>query len=245
LPLSEKAKQEDTGLQISESAEQAGTAARTLRPEPIAFSQALRERTRAVHESSEGAVFMQDLMAGRGSRDDYIRLLAQYWFIYDALEEAGAVLADDPVVAPFVAGELTRLPAIEADLAFLIGDDWRDRIEALPSASRYAARIRQVGATWPEGFVAHHYTRYLGDLSGGQIVRTLLQRHYDLEAEALAFYRFDRIDKPKVFKDHYREALDAIDWTDDQRDRVIAEAAVAFEFNARLFDDLEATKAAA
>ncbi|MEY9850879.1 heme oxygenase [Leifsonia sp. EB41] len=57
-------------------------------PEPIPFSQALRERTRVVHEKSEGAVFMQDLMAGRGSRDDYVRLLAQHWFVYDALEEA-------------------------------------------------------------------------------------------------------------------------------------------------------------
>ena len=40
--------------------------------EPIPFSQALRERTRGVHQESEGAVFMQDLMAGQGSRDDYI-----------------------------------------------------------------------------------------------------------------------------------------------------------------------------
>ena len=212
-------------------------------PEPIPFSQALRERTRTVHEKSEGAVFMQDLMAGRGNRDDYSRLLAQHWFVYDALEEAGALLADDPVVAPFVAPELVRLPAIEADLAFLIGDDWRDRIEALPSTSDYAARIREVGRTWPEGFVAHHYTRYLGDLSGGQIVRTLLQRHYDLEPEAVAFYRFDRIEKPKVFKDRYRERLDALSWTEDQRERVIAETALAFEFNARLFDDLAAAKA--
>ena len=36
-----------------------------------------------------------------------------------------------------------------------------------------------------------------------------------------------------------------MDWDDEERDRVIAEVALAFRFNTELFDDLAAAKAAA
>jgi heme oxygenase len=213
--------------------------------ELIPFSQALRERTRGVHQESEGAIFMQDLMSGNGSRDDYIALLSQHYFIYEALEEAADRLSGDPVASLFITPALTRLPAIEADLEFLIGDDWRDRIAPLDSTVRYTARIRDVGSTWPGGFVAHHYTRYLGDLSGGQIIRTLLQRAYGFETNGVGFYLFADIAKPKLFKDTYRSQLDAVDWTEEERDRVIDEVGLAFRFNTELFDDLAVAKAAA
>jgi heme oxygenase len=213
--------------------------------ELIPFSQALRERTRSVHEESEGATFMQDLMSGKGSREDYIHLLAQHYFIYQALEEAADDMAGGPVAALFITPKLTRLPAIEADLEFLLGDDWRDRISPLPSTFRYTARIREVGHDWPGGFIAHHYTRYLGDLSGGQIIRTLLQRQYGFETNGVGFYLFSDIAKPKVFKDVYRSQLDAVDWTEEERDRVIAEVGLAFRYNTELFNDLAAAKAAA
>ncbi|MDN4598939.1 heme oxygenase (biliverdin-producing) [Leifsonia virtsii] len=213
--------------------------------EPIPFSEALRERTRGVHQESEGAVFMQDLMSGKGSRDDYIALLAQHYFIYEALEEAAVGMADDPVAALFISPKLTRLPAIETDLEFLLGADWRDRIAPLPSTMRYTARIREVGAGWPGGFIAHHYTRYLGDLSGGQIIRTLLQRQYGFDTNGVGFYLFADIAKPKLFKDTYRSQLDAVQWTEEERDRVIGEVGLAFRFNTELFDDLATAKAAA
>ena len=213
--------------------------------EPIPFSEALRERTRGVHQESEGAVFMQDLMSGKGSRDDYIALLAQHYFIYEALEEAAVRMADDPVAALFISPKLTRLPAIETDLEFLLVADWRDRIAPLPSTLRYTARIREVGAGWPGGFIAHHYTRYLGDLSGGQIIRTLLQRQYGFDTNGVGFYLFADIAKPKLFKDTYRSQLDAVQWTEEERDRVIGEVGLAFRFNTELFDDLATAKAAA
>ncbi|MGO4594826.1 heme oxygenase (biliverdin-producing) [Leifsonia sp. 2TAF2] len=213
--------------------------------ELIPFSQALREGTRGVHRESEGALFMQDLMSGRGCRDDYISLLSQHYFIYEALEEAARWMSSDPVAALFISPKLTRLPAIEADLRFLLGDDWRDRISPLPSTVAYTARIREVGRTWPGGFIAHHYTRYLGDLSGGQIIRTLLQRQYGFETNGIGFYLFADIAKPKLFKDTYRSQLDAVGWTEEERDRVIGEVALAFRFNTDLFDDLAAAKSAA
>jgi heme oxygenase (biliverdin-producing, ferredoxin) len=212
----------------------------------IPFSQALRERTRGGHSESEGATFMDDLMKGKGTRDDYIALVAQHYFIYEALEAAASTMSEDAVAAPFISPQLTRIPALEADLAFLLGDDWRDAIAPLPTTVRYVARITEVAEEgWSGGFVAHHYTRYLGDLSGGQIIRTLMQRQFGFETNGVGFYLFDQIAKPKEFKETYRDQLDAVEWTTEERERVIDEVMLAYAFNTDLFVDLARAKAAA
>ena len=209
----------------------------------IPFSQALRERTRSGHSQSEGASFMDDLMTGKGSRDDYIALVAQHYFIYEALEGAASVFSDDTDATAFISPHLTRLPALVSDLQFLIGDDWRDTIAPLPTTRAYAARINEIAAEgWSGGFIAHHYTRYLGDLSGGQIIRTLMQRQFGFETNGVGFYLFDEIAKPKEFKDTYREQLDAVNWSDEERERVIDEVMLAYTFNTDLFRDLAHAK---
>jgi len=212
----------------------------------IPFSQELRERTWSSHGASEGADFMKDLMTGKGSRDDYIALVAQHYFIYEAIEAAADHFANDRVAAPFITSQLTRLPAIEADLEFLIGADWRNQLSPLPTAAAYAARVRKIAAQdWAGGFIAHHYTRYLGDLSGGQVIRTLMQRQFGFETNGVGFYLFDQIAKPKEFKNTYREQLDAVAWDDAERERVINEVLAAYKFNTDLFVDLSRAKAAA
>jgi len=212
----------------------------------LPFSQALRERTWAGHSESEGAGFMSDLMTGKGTREDYIALVAQHYFVYEALETASAAFAGDPVAMPFLSDQLTRLPALEADLSFLLGEGWRDAITPLPTTLRYVARIDDIAAEhWPGGFVAHHYTRYLGDLSGGQAIRRIMQRAFGFETNGVGFYLFDQIASPKAFKDTYREQLDAVVWNADERERVIDEVIAAYRLNTELFDDLAQAKAAA
>lgn len=207
----------------------------------LSFSQALRERSWSSHGQSEGAGFMTDLMSGRGTRDDYIALVAQHYFVYEALEAAAESFEGDPVATPFISPQLTRLPALESDLAFLLGDDWRDQIAPLPTTERYVARIREIATTgWAGGFVAQHYTRYLGDLSGGQVIRSLMQKQFGFDTNGVGFYLFEQIASPKRFKDTYREQLDAVPWDDVERERVIDEVLLAYRFNTELFEDLAA-----
>lgn len=213
--------------------------------DPTPFSAALRERSSGAHSTSEQAGFMADLMKGEGTRDDYVALVAQHWFIYDALEAAADRMRENPIAAPFISDKLTRLPALEADLSFLLGPQWRDRITPLPTTQRYVERIAQVGTTWPGGFVAHHYTRYLGDLSGGQFIGRLMARRFGFGTNGIGFYVFDDIADPKAFKEVYREQLDAAPWDADEQARVIDEVLLAYQFNTDLFDDLAAAKAVA
>ncbi|NYF17948.1 heme oxygenase [Microbacterium sp. AK009] len=211
----------------------------------IPFSATLRERSSSAHSSSERSGFMADLIEGAGTREDYIALVAQHWFIYDALETAAEQMRRDPVASVFISDKLTRLPALEADLAFLIGADWRDRISPLPTTRAYVERIRQVGATWPGGFVAHHYTRYLGDLSGGLFIGRLMARRFGFETNGIGFYLFSEIADPRGFKEVYREQLDAAPWDVDEQERVIDEVLRAYRYNTELFEDLAAAKAEA
>lgn len=207
------------------------------------FSTALRERSSAAHSARECDGFMTDLVTGAGTRDDYVALIAQHWFIYAALEEAATRMRTAPVASVFVRDHHSRLPALEADLAFLLGSGWRELIHPLPTTQAYVSRIRRVAATWPGGFVAHHYTRFVGDLSGGPSIGRLMQRRFGFETNGIGFLLFGDIADPKAFKTIYREQLDAAPWDDDEKERVIAEVLVAYRFTTELFADLTRAKA--
>lgn len=213
--------------------------------EVIPFSRLVRERSSASHRGSEGASFMGDLLKGEASRDDYVALVSQHWAIYDALEGAEPAMREQPLVAPFLSPALTRRPALEADLAFLIGDDWRKRLSLVPATVEYAARIREVADDWPAGYIAHHYTRYLGDLSGGLHIGRLIARQFGFETNGIGFYLFDAIADPVAFKDAYRAQLDAAEWAPGEQERVIDEVLRAYDYNTRIFEQLGERRVAA
>jgi heme oxygenase len=213
--------------------------------EVIPFSRLVRERSAASHGSSEGASFMSDLLTGNATRDDYVALVSQHWAIYDALEEAEPSMRDVALVAPFLSPALTRIPALESDLAFLIGDDWRERLTLVPATVEYAARIREVAAEWPAGYIAHHYTRYLGDLSGGLHIGRIIARQFGFDTNGIGFYLFDQIADPATFKDAYRAQLDAAVWAPGEHERVVDEVLRAYDYNTRIFEQLGGRSAAA
>lgn len=206
---------------------------------PAPLSLRLREGTRPEHEQAEGSGFVEKLMSGRLDVAAYADLAAQQWAIYGALEAASAAIRADAQGATLVFDELTRTPEIEKDLAFLVGPDWAERITVRPATEQYVARLREIGGSLP-AYAAHAYTRYLGDLSGGQIIKRMLERHYGLSVDGLAFYTFVEIPKSKPFKDVYRERLDGLDLSPEQVDETVAEAKLAFRLNSAVFADLGA-----
>lgn len=208
--------------------------------EVAGFAERLRAETDAAHRATEQSRFVGDLLAGKLTSEGYAALLAQTYFVYETLERAAEAHAGDSLAAPFLAPELIRLPSLAADLEFLLGEQWRGQVSPTPATARYVARLEEVAFTSPAAFVAHHYLRYLGDLSGGQIIRRMLERAYGYDVDGLRFYIFDRIAKPKVFKDEYRAHLDAAPLSADEQARFIDEVNLAYGLNGALFADLEA-----
>jgi heme oxygenase (biliverdin-producing, ferredoxin) len=200
----------------------------------------VREATRSDHAAAQSTTYLDALLAGQLGRSGYGALTAQLYFVYETLEEAAGAMRADPVAGAFVLDELTRVPALVADLAYLIGPDWSTRISPSAATVEYRDRLRDVAFTWPAGFVAHHYTRYLGDLSGGQIMRRALVREYGLGEAGTSFYRFPGVEAGSV-KRRYRKLLDAAPWDTGEQDRFLDEVAEAYRLNIALLDDLGAT----
>lgn len=201
----------------------------------LALSAAMREGSRAEHEAAEGSSFMSELLDGGISPEGYTAYLLRLRTVYAAMESVGRQHLDDPFVAAVHDVDLERLAAIDADL-----DHWSPggpREVDSPAADAYAARLR-ASAAWGGLFAAHHYTRYLGDLSGGQAIGRCLDRAFDLDGRGIAFYDFSAIGKPKPYKDAYRARLDDLGTSPEETDLVVAEVKVAFGLNQALFEEL-------
>jgi len=97
---------------------------------------------------------------------------------------------------------------------------------------------------WAGGFIAHHYTRYLGDLSGGQAIARLVSRQHGFEGDGVAFYDFAELGPIPHFKKAYREALDSLgaELSDAERQRMCDEVREAYRFNTETFRDLDVVR---
>ncbi|MHC3816313.1 heme oxygenase [Streptomyces sp. CB02488] len=204
------------------------------------FSTLIRTASHEQHVEAETSTFMSDLLGGRLGVDAYTRYTEQLWFVYRAMEDGAGALREDAVAGPFIQPELMRTAELERDLAHLRGADWREGLEPLPATAAYAERVAECARSWPAGYIAHHYTRYLGDLSGGQIIRDKAERTWGFErkGDGVRFYVFEGISNPASFKRGYRELLDAVDADDLEKQRIVDECKRAFALNTAVFREL-------
>lgn len=215
---------------------------------PVALSSQLREGTKKSHTMAENTGFVSCFLKGVVDKSSYRTLVADLLFVYSAMEEEIGRLREQahPVVAPVGSPELNRRESLELDLAFYFGKDWRNSIKATPAATEYVKRIHQLGAESPELLIGHHYTRYIGDLSGGQILKAIAQKAMNLgEHDGLRFYEFDAIADEKAFKTAYRATLDSLPIDQLTADRIVEEANYAFHLNMKMFQELEGNLVAA
>lgn len=203
------------------------------------FSQRLREVTQEDHTVAEASTFISTLMGGERSGRDYTWLISQYSYIYDALETEVRAQANDPAVTAIFDVALERGAQIGADLKVLLpAYGFHSLPAALPATANYVNAIHTSAKETPR-LVAHHYLRYLGDLSGGLAIGRLVARHYEIGAEALNMWNFEQVSKPKVYKDKYRAKLDEYGADPVRAEALLDEAKRGFQWNKAIFDDLD------
>jgi len=200
----------------------------------------LREGTKKSHSMAENVGFVKCFLKGVVEKESYRKLVANLYFVYSAMEEEMAKHQQHPILSQIYFPELNRKQSLEKDLNYYFGANWREQVAPSPAAQNYIQRIREVSANNPELLVAHSYTRYLGDLSGGQILKNIAQRAMNLsEGQGTAFYEFSDIDDEKAFKVEYRQAMDELPIDQATADTIVNEANDAFGMNMKLFNELE------
>ena len=164
----------------------------STRPRGVASTTWLRERTAEAHRGAEGSAFVARFVRGGLDRDMFSRHMLALHGVYAALEDAFERLKDEPRLGAFVLPQLWRRLALERDLDFLRGPHWRSE-EPVAAARAYADRLRWIEENQPIRLVSHSYVRYLGDLSGGQMLKGLAARQLELDGDGLRFYEFPAI----------------------------------------------------
>ncbi|KFV86161.1 Heme oxygenase 1, partial [Struthio camelus australis] len=178
------------------------------------LSELMKEATKEVHEQAENTLFMKNFQKGQVSLHEFKLVTASLYFIYSALEEEIERNKDNPVYAPvYFPVELHRKAALEKDLEYFYGSNWREEIPCPEATQKYVERLHYVGKNHPELLVAHAYTRYLGDLSGGQVLKKIAQKALQLPStgEGLAFFTFDGVSNATKFKQLYRSRMNALE----------------------------------
>ena len=191
----------------------------------------LRERTRRLHTQAERTGIIRELVRGRSTRFGYGLYLRNLLPAYRQLERELQRRRRMPGLGALALPEVYRAAALTADLEALFGPLWARRLPLLPAGARYAREIAAADTGYGLGLIGYAYTRYLGDLSGGQILKRLLGKSLALEPRALSFYEFPMVEDLKAFKREYRRAIDAAGLLIAEPDPVIAAAEAAFRLN--------------
>lgn len=204
--------------------------AQTQPTTPLTLSARLREETRDAHRLAERGPFIRRLLRGAVSRRDYASFLAALRRLYAALEAGLLAHHEHPCVAPLCWPALWRVAAIDRDLAALLGPEWRAQVALDRYADRHVARLTTLALADPPLLVGHAYTRYLGDLSGGQILRGAVR---SFAPDAVALYEFAGLEAAAAARE-FRARLDALPLAPRVAAAVVAEARHAFELHVEM-----------
>ncbi|XP_076998061.1 heme oxygenase 2 [Tamandua tetradactyla] len=236
-----------TELETSEGVDESerkisGTTERENHTRMPDLSELLKEGTKEAHDRAENTQFVKDFLKGNIKKELFKLATTALYFTYSALEEEMDRNKDHPAFAPlYFPTELHRKEALTKDMEFFFGENWEEQVQCSEAAQKYVERIHYIGQQEPELLVAHAYTRYMGDLSGGQVLKKVAQRALKLPStgEGTQFYLFENVDNAQQFKQLYRARMNALDLNLKTKERIVEEANKAFEYNMQIFSELD------
>jgi heme oxygenase len=199
----------------------------------------LKEGTKVSHSAAENTKFVASFLRGALNLTEYRKLITNFYYVYDTMEQRIRE-TEDPLVKQIHYPVLERKDAIEKDLEYYYGPEWRDQQIPSEACNQYCYRINELVDDTEYLLIAHHYTRYMGDLSGGQIFKGIVERVLQPPVgKGLNFYEFPEVPDATEFKVNYRATLDSMGVDQSKINALIAEANYAFRLNMYMFEELE------
>ncbi len=203
------------------------------------FSVRLRKSVWNLHSMADSSSLTQDIKEAKTTVEDMKKITASLFYIYKALEEEIEKNKNERGVKDIYFKELFRVPNLIKDLEFYFGKNYEDIIYPTVATQLYVSRIKLASSFKPYLLIAHSYVRYMGDLSGGQMIKEMIKESLGLSSnEGVMFYEFEDIENPTEFKKLYRERLDNLDLSEEELQDIMKEANIAFLHNINLFREI-------
>lgn len=201
----------------------------------LSLSTRLRESSMDAHKNAEGSSFIKDLFQGKCSDKKYAQYLWALREVYQTLENAMTEHKSQAQVKCVFYPELFRTEPLNNDLKVWNEGSVNENLQQ--AVNEYKNHLKQLQTDKPHLLVSHAYVRYLGDLSGGQILGKIMSKRFP-ENRGLNFYTYNFSDFTER-KNAYRSQLDVIGeqvphFTND----ICDEAITAFKLNERIFESL-------
>jgi len=184
------------------------------------------------------------------------------------LEEGLEANANDGVLSPtYNPALLARGSVLSSDISFLLGvpDDngsWKTHqtnqtllLTPPPAFQAYISRLTRIIEDDPRRLLAHSYIRYMGDLSGGQIMKWNIRKAYGLlNNQGTKFYDFGvmgsegqsdpalaNLGEVKRIKEWFKNGIDAGVGNDiELKGALLDETTQAYLLHKDLFDEIKA-----
>lgn len=191
-----------------------------------------------IHRQAERRPFMVVFFKAQLPRDAYVEYLGRLSYIYQGLEDVDEALRQDSVVGRMYSPELHRSEAIETDMTYFAGPDWRDKVAPSPATGAYVDRIRWCEKELPPAFVAHQWLRYLGNVLGQPVLHRIMKKAYGVDNQGMDFYRYTKVADPRAYLGEYHARMNSMPLDAETKALVVEEGNRAFRLQIDLTDEL-------
>ncbi|CAB3980271.1 heme oxygenase (plastid), partial [Paramuricea clavata] len=127
----------------------------------------LHTRTTTDHDRSDKLINLKLLVVAT-DKTLWSKTIANFYFIFKALEEELSCYKDHKHIWCLYIPELLRSKAFEEDLRYFFGDNWSSLVFPSPATKDFTQHIHDVAKENPTYLVAYCHSFYLALMAGGQ-----------------------------------------------------------------------------
>lgn len=203
----------------------------------LPLTKRLYEETKSAHAQIESMPFILNLRDQKLSQNEYTQYLADLKHVYAALEDGLRKNLEIPAIKALYDDKLSRTKMLDADLKSFQAEG------AIPTdaSQDYARHLEALSGQTPLLLLAHAYLRYMGDLSGGRMMKKSVEQLFP--GDHTAFYNFDELLGEKAlgakfveYKNAWKGRLDGFHFSAEEQSALIEEAQKGFEYAGRMFN---------
>ncbi len=174
------------------------------------LSSVLKHHTKQIHTEAERSGIIKTIIRGNVKLQSYLLWLQSMQPIYEKMEMLLEENRHLIYLSDFYHPEMFRAHSLATDIDQIISTyPDLENCSELNVKNEYLGRLNEIDISKQFSLlIAHIYVRYLGDLSGGQIIEKILSKQQEFSKDNLSFYKFANIVDLNVFKNTIRGAID-------------------------------------